>query len=102
MKPTHIHLCVIAWLASEMISKSPFTGRALFASNAVRSVCVCSLGRRCLYGRRDAGKEFELLKQIRKMLCGFKNATEKVGLRIHPDKTKILSNQSQLGHKKAY
>ena len=35
-------------------------------------------------------------EQIRKMLCGFKNATEKVGLRIHPDKTKILSNQSTI------
>ena len=35
-------------------------------------------------------------EQIWKMLCGFKNATEKVGLRIHPDKTKILSNQSTI------
>ena len=35
-------------------------------------------------------------EQIRIMLCGFKNATEKVGLRIHPDKTKILSNQSTI------
>ena len=26
-------------------------------------------------------------------MCDFKKATEKVGLRIHPDKTKILSNQ---------
>ena len=33
---------------------------------------------------------------IRKMLCDFKKATEKVGLRIHPDKTKILSNQSTI------
>ena len=33
-------------------------------------------------------------EQIRKMMCDFKKATEKVGLRIHPDKTKILSNQS--------
>ena len=33
-------------------------------------------------------------EQIRKMLCEFKKATEKVGVRIHPDKTKILSNQS--------
>ena len=32
--------------------------------------------------------------QIRKMMCEFKKATEKVGLRIHPEKTKILSNQS--------
>ena len=35
-------------------------------------------------------------EQIRKMLCEFKNVTEKVGLRIHPDKTKILSNQSTI------
>ena len=32
-------------------------------------------------------------EQIRKMLCEFKKVTEKVSLRIHPDKTKILSNQ---------
>ena len=30
------------------------------------------------------------------MLCDFKKSTEKVGLRIHPEKTKILSNQSCL------
>ena len=30
------------------------------------------------------------------MMCEFKKATEKVGLRIHPDKTKILSNQSTI------
>ena len=35
-------------------------------------------------------------EQIRKMMCEFKEATEKVGLRIHPDKTKILSNQSTI------
>ena len=35
-------------------------------------------------------------EQIRKMMCEFKKATEKVGLRIHPDKTKILSNQSTI------
>ena len=35
-------------------------------------------------------------EQIRNMLCEFKRATEKVGLRIHPDKTKILSNQSTI------
>ena len=33
-------------------------------------------------------------EQIRKMLCEFKKCTEKVGLSIHPGKTKILSNQS--------
>ena len=35
-------------------------------------------------------------EQIRNMMCEFKDATEKVGLRIHPDKTKILSNQSNM------
>ena len=30
------------------------------------------------------------------MLCEFKKVTEKVGLRIHPDKTKILSHQSTI------
>ena len=35
-------------------------------------------------------------EQIQKMLCEFKKSTEKVGLRIHPDKTKILSNQSTI------
>ena len=40
---------------------------------------------------------FETSKeQIRNMMCDFKKATEKVGLRIHPDKTKILSNQSTI------
>ena len=35
-------------------------------------------------------------EQLRKMLCEFKKATEKVGIRIHPDKTKILSNQNTM------
>ena len=35
-------------------------------------------------------------EQIRKMMCEFKKATEKVGLRIRTDKTKILSNQSNI------
>ena len=34
--------------------------------------------------------------QIRNMMCEFKDTTEKVGLRIHPDKTKILSNESNM------
>ena len=33
-------------------------------------------------------------EQLQKMLCEFKQSTEKVGLRIHPGKTKILRNQS--------
>ena len=35
-------------------------------------------------------------EQIPKMMCDFKKSTEKVGLRIRPDKTKILSNQSNM------
>ena len=35
-------------------------------------------------------------EQIRKMMCEFKKASEKVRLMIHPDKTKILSNQSNM------
>ena len=34
------------------------------------------------------------LEQLQKMLCDFKRSTEKVGLKIHPEKTNILSNQS--------
>ena len=32
------------------------------------------------------------LVQLQKMMCDFKQSTESVGLKIHPDKTKILSN----------
>ena len=35
-------------------------------------------------------------EQIRNMMYEFKKATEKVGLRIHPDKTNILSNESTI------
>ena len=35
-------------------------------------------------------------EQIQKMLCELKTVTEKVGLRIHPDMTKILSNQNTI------
>ena len=44
---------------------------------------------------------FETSKdQLQQMLCEFKESTEKVGLRIHPGKTKVLSNQSSLCSKK--
>ena len=33
-------------------------------------------------------------EKLQKMLCEFKKSTEKVGLKIHPGMTKILSNQS--------
>ena len=51
----------------------------------------------CLTNLRFAGDVllFATFKeQLRKMLCEFKKSTEKAGLRIHPDKTKNLSNQS--------
>ena len=35
-------------------------------------------------------------EQLWNMMYEFKKATEKVGLRIHPDKTKILNNQSTI------
>ena len=36
------------------------------------------------------------LGKLRDMLCDFKASTEAVGLEIHPDKTKILSNQDNV------
>ena len=36
------------------------------------------------------------LGRLREMLCEFKSSTEAVGLGIHPDKTKILSNQDKV------
>ena len=36
------------------------------------------------------------LGRLRDMLCDFKTSTEEVGLGIHPDKTKILSNQDDV------
>ena len=36
------------------------------------------------------------LDKLREMLCEFKTSTEAVGLGIHPDKTKILSNQDTM------
>ena len=33
-------------------------------------------------------------EQLQKIMCEFKRSTEKVGLRIHPGETKVLSNQS--------
>ena len=39
-------------------------------------------------------------EQLQKMLCEFKKSTQKVGLRVHPEKTKILSDQSDKKKKK--
>ena len=35
-------------------------------------------------------------KKLQKRMYQFKESTEKVGLRIHPGKTKVLSNQSSI------
>ena len=39
------------------------------------------------------------VEKLRDMLCDFKASTEAVGLGIHPDKTKILSNQDNVKEK---
>ena len=55
--------------------------------------------RDCLTNRRFADDVLLFAtskEQLQKMMCDFKKSTEKVGLRIHPEKTKILSNQSSL------
>ena len=62
-------------------------------------ICLSDHDRDCLTNLRfnDDVMLFATSKeQIRKMMCEFKKAPEKVGLRIHPDKTKILSNQSTI------
>ena len=41
------------------------------------------------------------LEKLSEMLCEFKTSTEVVGLGIHPDKTKILSNQGRKREKKS-
>ena len=42
---------------------------------------------------------FTSLEKLRDLLCDFKASTEEVGLGIHPDKTKILSNQDNVKEK---
>ena len=41
-------------------------------------------------------------EQIRSMMCEFKKVTENLGPKIHPDKTKILSNQSNMNSDTKY
>ena len=41
------------------------------------------------------------LEKLQKMLCEFKASTEAVGLGIHPDKTKMLSNQDKVTQKRS-
>ena len=42
------------------------------------------------------------LEKLHEMLCEFKASTEAVGLGIHPDKTKILTNQDRTKTKRNY
>ena len=42
---------------------------------------------------------FTSLEKLRDMLCDFKASTEEVRLGIHPDQTKILSNQDNVKEK---
>ena len=56
----------------------------------------------CLTNMRFAADVLQFAsskEQLQKMLCDFKRSTEKVGLKIHPGKTKILSNQSSNSRK---
>ena len=49
--------------------------------------------RHCISNLRLAGDVLLLsnsLDQLKKMMTDFKRSTEKLGLQIHPDKTKIL------------
>ena len=39
------------------------------------------------------------LEQLQTMMCDFKQSTVRVGLKIHPDRTEILSNQSSNSRK---
>ena len=48
----------------------------------------------CLTNMRFADDVLLFERTTPKMLCEIKRSTEKVGLMIHPGKTKILSNQS--------
>ena len=56
----------------------------------------------CLTNMRFADDVFQFAsskEQLQKILCDFKHSTEKVRLKIHPGKTKILSNQSSNSRK---
>ena len=53
----------------------------------------------CLTNLRLADEIFRFstsLEKLREMLCEYKFSTEAVGLGIHPDKTKMLSNQDKV------
>ena len=65
----------------------------------VFGIYLCDHDRDCLTNLRFADDVMLFAtskEQTRKMMCDFKKATEKVGLSIHPDKTKILCNWSTI------
>ena len=60
-------------------------------------LCLSDNNHDCLTNMRFADDVLPFAsskEQLQKMSCEFKRSTEKVGPRIHPGKTKILSNQS--------
>ena len=78
---------------------------------SLRSAVACHLGACCrqrmkescccpgVTNLRFAGDVLSFAttqEQQQKMMCEFKHSTEKVGLKIHPGKTKILSTQSSI------
>ena len=69
--------------SSEPSSHNCFTSTIL--SLIASQTCVLPTTYSCSLRRWSSSK---------KMMCDFKQSTERVGLKIHPDKTKILSNQS--------
>ena len=90
-------------IEGESLSSPRGTERKICTSNVNRNAIAAILylsdhDRDCLTNLRFADDVMLFAtskEQIRKMMCDFKKATEKVGLRIHPDKT-ILSNQGSI------
>ena len=65
-------------------------------------ICVGDGDHDCLMNLRFADDVLlfaSTKEQLQNMLCDFKHGTEKVGLKIHPGKTKILSSQSSNSRK---
>ena len=62
-------------------------------------ICLSDQDRDCLTNLRFADDVMLFAtskRQIQAMMCEFKEATKKVGLTIHPNKTKILSSESSM------
>ena len=70
---------------------------ALWPKTKGMGICLGDYESDCLTNLRFAGDVLLFSTsevQLQKMMCDFKQSTERVRLKIHPDKTKILSNQS--------